>query len=110
MLKVFLVLILLAANSVHAQLKLTVFDCGELIFADVSLFGLSNEETAVRELFVPCYLIQHDEHLMVWDAGLPLTDVGLTSGNSRYEKSFLDQLSEITSGLSTTSQTFENFA
>ena len=76
-------------------LKLTVFDCGELIFADVSPFGLSNEETAVRELFVPCYLIQHDEHLMVWDAGLPLTDVGQTSGNSRYEKSFLDQLAEM---------------
>ncbi|PCI76297.1 MAG: N-acyl homoserine lactonase family protein [SAR86 cluster bacterium] len=89
------VLILLASSSVQADLKLTVFDCGQLIFSDVSAFGLSNKETAVRELFVPCYLIQHDEHLMVWDAGLPLADVGQTSGNSRYEKSFLDQLADI---------------
>ena len=79
MFKIFSVLALLASSSVYADLKLTVFDCGELSFADVSLFGLSNEETTVRELFVPCYLIQHDEHLMVWDAGLPLTDVGQTS-------------------------------
>jgi N-acyl homoserine lactone hydrolase len=95
MFKVFSVVILLVSSSVHAELKLTVFDCGELSFADVSLFGLSNEETTVRELFVPCYLIQHDEHLMVWDAGLPLADVGQTSGNSRYEKSFIDQLADM---------------
>ena len=95
MFKIFSVLALLASSSVYADLKLTVFDCGELIFADVSPFGLSNDETPVRELFVPCYLIQHNEHLMVWDAGLPLADVGQTSGNSRYEKSFLDQLAEM---------------
>lgn len=87
--------LLLASSVAHADLKLTVFDCGQLSFADVSFFGLSNEETEVRELFVPCYLIQHDEHLMVWDAGLPLTDVGKTDGNSRYEDSFLDQLASM---------------
>ena len=95
MFKIFSVLALLASSSVYADLKLTVFDCGELNFPDVSTFGLSNDETSVRELFVPCYLIQHDEHLMVWDAGLPLADVGQTSGNSRYEKSFLDQLADM---------------
>ncbi len=89
------VLFLLASSCVHADLKLTVFDCGQLNFSDVSAFGISNEETTVRELFVPCYLIQHDEHLMVWDAGLPLTAVGQTDGNSRYEKSFLDQLADM---------------
>ncbi len=85
-------LLLLTSNFAYADLKLTVFDCGQLSFTDVSPFGLSNEETSVRELFVPCYLLQHDQHLMVWDAGLPLADVGQTSGNSRYETSFLDQL------------------
>ena len=89
------VLFLLASSCVHADLKLTVFDCGQINFSDVSAFGISNEETTVRELFVPCYLIQHDEHLMVWDAGLPLTAVGQTDGNSRYEKSFLDQLADM---------------
>lgn len=85
-------LLLLTSNIVYAELRLTVFECGHLSFADVSAFGLSNEETSVRELFVPCYLIQHNDHLMVWDAGLPLTDVGRTDGNTRYEESFLDQL------------------
>ncbi len=87
--------ILLIPSLAHAEVKLTIFDCGSLSFADVSAFGLSNEETSVRELFVPCYLIQHDEHLMVWDAGLPLADVGKTDGNSRYEISFLDQLASM---------------
>ena len=70
MLKILSVLILLASSCVHADLKLTVFDCGQLNFSDVSAFGLSNDETSVRELFVPCYLIQHDENLMVWDLSL----------------------------------------
>ena len=86
------VFIFLIPSLAYADLKLTIFDCGALSFADVSAFGLSNEETSVRELFVPCYLIQHNEHLMVWDAGLPLADVGKTDGNSRYGRSFLDQL------------------
>jgi len=95
MYRIFSVLILFASSCVHADLKLTVFDCGQLSFPDVSAFGLSNEETTVRELFVPCYLIQHDEHLMVWDAGLPLTDVGQVGGNSRYDKSFIEQLADM---------------
>ena len=85
-------LLLLTSTTLHAELKLTIFDCGQLSFSDISAFGLSNEETPVRELFVPCYLIQHNAHFMVWDAGLPLTDVGRTDGNTRYEESFLDQL------------------
>ncbi|MEJ2089536.1 MAG: N-acyl homoserine lactonase family protein [Gammaproteobacteria bacterium] len=54
-----------------AELRLYVFDCGSLTFSDVTPFGLTNEETAVRELFVPCYLIDHDGTQMIWDAGLP---------------------------------------
>jgi len=95
MFRLSLAVFLLASSVAQAELKLTVFDCGQLSFADVSAFGLSNEETSVRELFVPCYLIQHNEHLMVWDAGLPLTDVGKTDGNTRYEESFLDQLANM---------------
>lgn len=54
-----------------AELRLYVFDCGSLTFSDVTPFGLTNEETPVRELFVPCYLIDHDGTQMIWDAGLP---------------------------------------
>lgn len=88
----FACLLLFTANLANADVKLYMFDCGQISFPDVSMFSISNEETDVRELIVPCYLIQHFDHLMVWDAGLPLTDVGQTSGNTRYEVSFIDQL------------------
>lgn len=86
-----LLLMLMPINS-YAELRLYVFDCGTILMPDVSMFGITNDDTDVRELIVPCYLIQHDEHLMVWDAGLPAAAVGDTSGNSRYENSFIDQL------------------
>jgi N-acyl homoserine lactone hydrolase len=57
-------------------LRLYVFDCGQLRFTDVSSFGLGNDETAVRTLFVPCYLIEHPRGRLLWDAGLPLEGVG----------------------------------
>ncbi len=87
-------LLLVSCSTALAELKLYVFDCGHLTFEDVSAFGLSNEETAVRALFVPCYLIEHDLGRMVWDAGLPLDDVGPRDpdATSWYENSFLDQL------------------
>ena len=78
----------------NADLRLYVFDCGHLSFPDVSAFGLSNEETSVRELFVPCYLVEHDDGLMIWDAGLPLATVGPRQADaaSWYETSIIDQL------------------
>ncbi len=85
-------LLTIAPAISHAELRLYVFNCGTILMPDVSMFGISNDDTDVRELIVPCYLIQHDEHLMVWDAGLPAVAVGDTSGNSRYEVSFIDQL------------------
>ena len=58
------------------NVRLYVFDCGLLGAADISMFNLSNDETPVRELFVPCYLIEHPEGRMIWDAGLPLAMAG----------------------------------
>ena len=49
--------------SAHADPRLYVFDCGHLSIPDVSAFGLSNDETSVRELFAPCYLIEHSLEL-----------------------------------------------
>jgi glyoxylase-like metal-dependent hydrolase (beta-lactamase superfamily II) len=56
--------------------KLYVLDCGVIGLADVSGFGLTNDETPVRELFVPCYVIDHAGQQMLWDAGLPDAIVG----------------------------------
>jgi len=64
------------AALAQSALRLYVFDCGELAFDDVSAFGLSNEETRVREMFVPCYLIEHPNGRLLWDAGLPIGIAG----------------------------------
>ena len=88
---------LLTISSAYAGPKLYIFDCGHLTFADVSNFGITNEETDVRELFVPCYLIDHPDGKMIWDAGLPLEMVGprQPDATSWYEESIIDQLAAI---------------
>lgn len=88
---------LLLTSAANADLKLYVFDCGHLTFDDVSAFGITNEETEVRELFVPCYLIDHPDGKMIWDAGLPLDVVGpkQNGATSWYETSIIDQLDAI---------------
>ena len=70
------VLLFAWALPLQADIQLTVFDCGSISVADVSAFGISNSETDVRELFVPCYLISHPEGKLLWDAGLPLAMAG----------------------------------
>ena len=78
--------------------KLSVLDCGWLGFADITLFGLSNEESPVREMFVPCYLIEHKGKKMIWDFGLPPNIVGagvveyVPGATMRYDVSIIDQL------------------
>lgn len=78
--------------------KLSVMDCGWLGFADITLFGLSNEESSVREMFVPCYLIEHKGKRMIWDFGLPPNIVGsgvveyVPGATMRYDVSIIDQL------------------
>jgi glyoxylase-like metal-dependent hydrolase (beta-lactamase superfamily II) len=57
--------------AAQADVRLYIFDCGVIGMDDVTQFSLSNDETPVRELFVPCYLIDHDGTQMIWDAGLP---------------------------------------
>lgn len=94
-------LLLAAATATAADLRLYVFDCGRLAFDDVSAFGISNDETPVRELFVPCYLIEHrgdTVRRLLFDAGLPQNAAGrgeveLEPGTRmRYDRSLADQL------------------
>lgn len=93
--------LVLANPSAHAGMKLYVFDCGNLEFDDVTPFGLTNEETSVRELFVPCYLIEHDNGRLLWDAGLPMAIAGqgtiATDSGARMKlaRSLLDQLADL---------------
>lgn len=52
-------------------LKLYVFNCGDFQFPSVQAFGIADEETPVRELVVPCYVIDHPDGTLLWDGGLP---------------------------------------
>ena len=68
-----IVAILFLSPVSHAQspLKLYVFDCGRLQFESVAAFGVQDEETDVRELIVPCYMIEHEKGRLLWNAGMP---------------------------------------
>ena len=54
-----------------APMRLYILDCGTLVIADAGRFSLMPDETSTLELSVPCYLIEHPEGLLLWDAGLP---------------------------------------
>ena len=81
--------------------RLYMLDCGALAFKDISAFGLSNADTPVRDMIVPCYLIEHAGQTLLWDAGLPLSLVGkgsVTVENGTtlyYERSVVDQLADL---------------
>src|SRR4030095_560829 len=91
-------LILLFSSATFAGPKLYVFDCGSIAIGDVTMFDLKPEETPVREIFVPCYLIEHEKGSLIFDTGLPLTVAGkgqvkLEDGGAfLYERSIVDQL------------------
>jgi hypothetical protein len=44
----------------QSPLKLYVFDCGRIQFDSVAMFGVQDDETDVRELIVPRYVIEHE--------------------------------------------------
>lgn len=98
-----LALLLAALSSLPASAapKIYIFDCGSIDVADVSSFGLTNEETDVRKLFVPCYLIENNGQRLFWDGGLPLNLVGsegleLEAGMKvTYKRSVLEQLQDL---------------
>ena len=50
--------------------RLYVFDCGLLRVGDPGRFSLTMDEVSTLELSVPCYLIEHPEGTLLWDAGL----------------------------------------
>ena len=98
----FTVLLVFAAGASAAP-RLYVFDCGvlNLTDADIPQFNLSPDETPVRDLFVPCYLIEHEDGRLLWDGGLPLSvaeadgPVPVGAGSMSYERSVVDQLADM---------------
>lgn len=58
------------ANT-RSSLKLYVFDCGMLRFGSIESFSISDDETDIRDLIVPCYVVEHERGRLLWDGGLP---------------------------------------
>lgn len=61
------------AGGQESPLRLYVFDCGRARFGSVAAFGLAETDTDVREVATPCYIVDHPQGQMLWDAGLPST-------------------------------------
>ena len=93
--------LMVIAGSTQAGPKLYMFDCGSISLTNVSAFGLSNEETEVRELFVPCYLIENDGKRLFWDGGLPIGLAGMEPQAAEngmglaYDRSVVDQMADM---------------
>ena len=59
------------AAATDASVQLYVFNCGDFRFPSVENFSIGDDETTVRELVVPCYIINHPRGTLLWDGGLP---------------------------------------
>ena len=58
------------SDAADVGVKLFVFYCGDLLFPSAQNFGVGDNETTVRDLVVPCYVIEHPKGTLLWDGGL----------------------------------------
>ena len=80
-----------------SALKVYVFECGMLRFESIENFAISDDETDIRDLIVPCYVVEHGNGRLLWDGGLPskLADIDGWQGEgslSRLDRTLSDQL------------------
>ena len=93
-------------------LKLYVFDCGHLRFDSITGFSIQDDETSVRELIVPCYVVDHPEGRMLWDGGLP-SAVANAEGwqdNARLDRTLAEQLDNLSLGFDLSSLDYVAFS
>ena len=87
--------------QVFAGPKLYVFDCGLLNLDSLQMFNLTESESSVRQMFVPCYLVEHEKGLLLWDGGLPKSiadakgPVAIDGGTMVYDRWIVDQLADM---------------
>lgn len=99
--KILLPLLLLLSSQAHAGPRLYVFDCGVLYLDSVAMFNVTAEEAPIKEMFVPCYLIEHDKGRLFWDGGLPKNfadapgRVEVDNFAMQYDRWIIDQLADM---------------
>jgi len=84
-------------SEAKSVLKLYVFNCGLLRFESIEAFSIADSETNVRDLSVPCYVVEHTNGRLLWDGGLPskTADVDGWQGEgmlSRLDRTLSEQL------------------
>ena len=86
--------------AAEASLKLYVFECGRIYVDDVGRFSIENDETDVRELVVPCYVVDHPDGRMLWDGGLPsaYNNPDERPDNALLERTLAQQLADLDLG------------
>ena len=82
------------------SLKLYVFNCGHIRVDSPDRFSIGDDETDVRELIVPCYVVEHPNGRMLWDGGLPsaIAEADGWDGNTRLDRTLASQLAELDLG------------
>lgn len=104
----FAAMLLLAACSADdtptpvqpATLKLYVFDCGMLRFDTLAGFSVGDDETEIRDLIVPCYMVEHEKGRLLWDGGLPSAVAGgdgmqIEGMHMRLDRTLAEQLEDM---------------
>lgn len=92
---IFIASLYFTSEASNAGVKLYVFDCGMLRFPDIEAFGIKNDETDIRELIVPCYIIEHDKGRLLWDGGLPSVTAhhdGWDDNGAKMDRTFAGQI------------------
>ncbi len=87
----------LSEGETRSALKVYVFECGMLRFESIENFAISDDETDIRDLIVPCYVVEHENGRLLWDGGLPskTADIDGWQGEgmlSRLDRTLSDQL------------------
>lgn len=97
---------------VETALKLYVFECGHLDFDTLERFSIENDETDVRELIVPCYVVEHPDGRMLWDGGLPssYTEPPSHRSNARLDQPLAEQLAALDLGFDLSSLDYVAFS
>lgn len=99
--KVLAGILLFISLEVFAGPRLYVFNCGLLNLDNLAMFGLQEDESSVKQFFVPCYLVQHEQGLLLWDGGLPRAvadaegSVAIEGGSMSYERWITEQLADM---------------
>ena len=85
-----------AAQESAQPLTLYVFDCGNILTKDVSMFSPGVDQGKEKELTDSCYLIRHPKGDMIWDTGLPdqIGEQGIDAFEGKFHMSVSHPLSE----------------